>query len=112
MIFIRNFPAGAAQNPDDAAKLTTSYSLPGGVAYATTVQVDVKDNLATETNVVIIQVQRKGVTRNETLTYEVFITDNAPFVAGDHRTSLHMRCFSITGLRIGLSLTATNIYAS
>ena len=59
-IFIRNFPAGASQNPDDAAKLTTSYSFPGGVAYATTVQVDVKDNLATETNVVIIQVHRKG----------------------------------------------------
>ena len=106
------FPAAAAINPDDAAKLTTSYSLPVGVASAKTVQLDVKATFAADTDVVLIQVQRNGVTVNQTLAYNDFVTDNAPFVAGEHRTSLCLRGFGISGLRIGLSSTATNIYAS
>ena len=106
------FPARAAQNPDDAAKLTTSYSLPGGVASARTVQIDVKATFAADTDTVIIQIQRNGATINETLGYDDFTTDNASFVAGEHRTSLHLRGFGITGLRVGLSSTASNIYVS
>lgn len=106
------FPARAAQNPDDAAKLTTSYSLPGGVGSAKTVQIDVKATFANQSDTVIIQVQRNGATVNETLGYNDFVTDNTAFVAGEHRTSLHLRGFGITGLRVGLSSTATAIYAS
>ena len=106
------FPAGAAQNPDDAAKLTSSFTLPVGVASAKTVQVDVKATFADPSDTVIIQIERNGVTVNETLAYDDFFTDNAPFVAGEHRTSLHLRGFNISGLRIGLSSTASNIYAS
>ena len=106
------FPAGAAQNPDDAAKLTSSFTLPVGVASAKTVQVDVKATFAAPSDTVIIQIERNGVTVNQTLTYDDFVTDNAPFVAGEHRTSLHLRGFNISGLRIGLSSTASNIYAS
>ena len=106
------FPAKAAQNPDDAAKLTTSFTLPGGVGSAKTVQIDVKATFAADTDTVIIQIQRNGNTINETLGYEDFTTDNAAFVAGEHRTSLHLRGFGITGLRVGLSSTATSIYAS
>ena len=106
------FPAGAAQNPDDAAKLTTSFTLPGGVASARTVQLDVKATFAADSDTVIIQIQRNGATVNETLGYNDFVTDNEPFVAGEHRTSLHLRGFNISGLRIGLSSTASNIYAS
>ena len=77
------FPAAAAINPDDAAKLTTTYSLPVGVASARTVQVDVKATFAADTDTVILQVERNGVTVNETLTYDDFSFDNAAFVAGD-----------------------------
>lgn len=106
------FPAAATQNPDDAAKLTTSYTLPVGVGSARTVQIDVKATFAADTDTVIIQIQRNGVTVNETLGYNDFVTDNTPFVAGEHRTSLHIRGFGISGLRIGLSSTAADIYAS
>ena len=106
------FPAVAAINPDDAAKLTTTYSLPVGVASARTVQIDVKATFALQSDTVIIQIQRNGHTINETLTYDDFVTDNAAFVAGEHRTSLHRRGFGITGLRVGLSSTASSIFAS
>ena len=106
------FPKAAAINPDDAAKLTTSYSLPVGVGSARTVQLDVIATFAADTDTVILQVERNGVTVNETLTYDDFSFDNAAFVAGEHRTALHLRGFGITGLRVGLSSTATDIYAS
>ena len=106
------FPAAAVQNPDDAAKLTTWYSLPVGVASARTVQLDVIATFAADSDTVIIQVERNGTTVNQTLTYDDFVTDNAAFVAGEHRTSLHLRGFGITGLRIGLSSTASSIFAS
>ena len=106
------FPTAAVINPDDAAKLTTSYSLPVGVGSAKTVQLDVIATFAADTDTAILQIERNGVTVNETLTYDDFVTDNAPFVAGEHRTSLHLRGFGITGLRVGLSSTATSIYAS
>ena len=106
------FPAAAAINPDDAAKLTTSYSLPVGVASAKALQVDVKATFAAPSDTVIIQIERNGVTVNETLGYDDFTTDNAAFVAGEHCTSIHLRGFGISGLRIGLSSTASNIYAS
>ena len=106
------FPTAAVINPDDAAKLTTTYSLPVGVASARTVQIDVKATFALQSDTVIIQIQRNGHTINETLTYDDFVTDNAAFVAGEHRTALHLRGFGITGLRVGLSSTATDVYAS
>lgn len=106
------FPASAVINPDDAAKLTTSYSLPVGVGSAKTVQLDVIATFAADTDTVIIQIERNGVTVNETLSYDDFVTDNAAFVAGEHRTSLHLRGFGITGLRVGLSSTASSIFAS
>ena len=71
-----------------------------------------KATFAADTDTVIIQIQHNGNTVNETLGYEDSITDNAAFVAGEHRTSLHVRGFGISGLRVGLSRTATNIYAS
>ena len=107
-----NFPAAAAINPDDAAKRTTSYSLPVGVGSAKTVQLDVIATFAAATDTVIIPIERNGVTVNETLTYDDFVTDNAAIVAGEHRTSLHLRGFGITGLRVGLSSTASSIFAS
>ena len=106
------FPAAAVINPDDAAKLTTSYSLPVGVGSAKTVQLDVIATFAADTDTVIIQIERNGVTVNETLTYDDFLTDNAAFVAGEHRTSLNLRGSGINGLRLGLSSTASNVYAS
>jgi len=106
------FPKAAAINPDDAAKLTTSYSLPVGVGSARTVQLDVIATFAADTDTVILQIQRNGVTQNLTLGYDDFTTDNAPFVAGEHRTAAHIRGFGITGLRVGLSSTATDIFAS
>ena len=106
------FPTAAVINPDDAAKLTTTYSLPVGVASARTVQIDVKATFALQSDTVIIQIQRNGHTINETLTYDDFVTDNAAFVAGEHCTALHLRGFGITGLRVGLSSTATDVYAS
>ena len=62
------FPAAAVQNLDDAAKLTTSYSLPVGVASARTVQLGVIATFAADSDTVIIQVERKGTTVNQTLT--------------------------------------------
>ena len=105
------FPTNAG-NFDDAAKLTTSYSLPVGVGSAKTVQIDVAATFAADTDEVLIQIQSASGTRNLTLGYDDFVTDNAPFVAGEHRTSAHVRGFGITGLRVGLSSTATSIYAS
>ena len=101
-----------AGNFDDAAQLSTTYSLPVGVGSAKTVQIDVVADLAADTDTVIIQIQRNGNTVNQTLGYSDFTTDNAPFVAGEHRTALHLRGFGITGLRVGLSSTAKDVYAS
>ena len=106
------FAAAAAINPDDAAKLTSSFTLPVGVGSANTVQLDVKATFAAQSDTVIIQIERNGVTVNETLGYDDFTTDNAAFVAGEHRTSIYLRGFGISGLRVGLSSTASNIYAS
>ena len=106
------FPTNAA-NLDDAAALSTSYSLPVGTGSAKTIQIDVVADFAAESDEVIIQIQRNGTTENLTLGYDQFKGPSySAFAAGSYRTSAHIRGFHCTGLRIGLSSTATNIYAS
>lgn len=107
------FPTNAG-NFDDAAQLSTTYSQPVGVGSAKTVQIDVVATFAADTDEVIIQVQRNGTTENLTLGWDEFKVPGAgfAFAAGRYRTSAHIRGFGITGLRVGLSSTATNVYAS
>ena len=106
------FPTNAA-NLDDAAELSTTYSLPLGVGSAKTVQIDVVADFAADSDEVIIQIQRNGTTENLTLGYDQFKGPSySAFAAGTYRTSAHVRGHHISGLRIGLSSTATSIYAS
>ena len=104
-----------AGNFDDAAELSTTYSLPVGVGSAKTVQIDVVAEFAAVSDEVIIQIQKEsGAVENLTLGYDDFKGPAAglAFVAGTYRTSAHVRGHHISGLRIGLSSTATNVYAS
>ena len=104
-----------AGNFDDAAELSTTYSLPVGVGSAKTVQIDVVAEFAADTDEVIIQIQREsGAVENLTLGWSEFKPRHglSAFAAGTYRTSAHVRGHHIKGLRIGLSSTATSIYAS
>ena len=103
-----------AGNFDDAAELSTTYSLPVGVGSAKTVQIDVVADLAADTDEVIIQIQKESeAVENLTLSWSEFRGPSlSAFTAGSYRTSVHVRGHHIAGLRIGLSSTATNVYAS
>ena len=106
------YPTNAG-NFDHAAELSTTYSLPVGVGSAKTVQLDVVAVFANQSDEVIIQIQRNGTTENLTLGWDEFKGSAYPaFAAGSYRTSAHVRGHHISGLRIGLSSTATGIYAS
>lgn len=99
-------PGPPAASIDEASRLTTSYSLPVGVGSAKTVQLDIVAEFTAQSDEVIIQVQRNGTTENLTYGYGDF-DDSFGFTAGTYRTSAHVRGHHITGLRIGLSSTAT-----
>ena len=106
----RIFPAAPAASLDDAAKLTTSYQPIVGLGSAKTSQLNVVATFAAETDTVIIQIEKNGVTQNLTYSYSDFY---APynFVAGDYRLVADVRGYGITAARIGLSSTATVLHA-
>lgn len=110
------YPTNAG-NLDNAAllSLTTTYSEIVGVKSAKTVQLDVVADLAADTDTVIIQIRREsGAVENLTLGWDEFKGPAAgiAFAAGTYRASAHFRGFHCTGLRVGLSSTATNIVAT
>ncbi|MDC0260997.1 hypothetical protein OAK65_02655 [Synechococcus sp. AH-551-N17] len=101
-----------ASNDDDAAKLTTSYSYPPGLSTASTAQLDVVATLSSADDEVIIQSQRNGVTKNTTYGWSDFEeTRYQSFTPGTYRLVAYFRGNGITGIRIGLSSTATVDYA-
>ena len=101
-----------ASNDDDAAKLTTSYTYPPGLSTASTAQLDVVATFASAEDEVIIQSQRNSATKNTTYGYREFeVPTGASFIPGTYRLVAHFRGNGITGIRLGLSSTATVDYA-
>ena len=101
-----------ARRDDDAAKLNTSYTYPPGLSTASTAQLDVVATFTSVSDEVIIQTQRFGATKNTTYSYREF--DETPrqgFIPGTYRLVAHFRGNGITGIRLGLSSTATVDYA-
>ena len=103
------FPNNASTD-DDAGKLTTSFQPIVGLASAKTAQLNVVATFAADTDTVIIQTQKGGLTQNLTYGYSDF---DAPFnfVAGSYRLVAYTRGYGITAARIGLSTTATVLHA-
>ena len=106
------FPSGSAGTDDDASKLTTSFQPIVGLGSAKTAQLNCVATFAADTDTVIIQVQKDGVTSNLTYSYSDFnVLNPYNFVAGDYRLTAYIRGFGITAARIGLSSTATVLHA-
>lgn len=105
------FPNNAGAD-DAAAALTTSFQPIVGLGSAKTAQLNVVANFAADTDTVIIQVQKGGVTKNLTYGFSDFNVDNPyNFVAGDYRLVAYTRGSGITAARVGLSSTATVLFA-
>ena len=103
------FPTTASHD-DDAGILTTSYGLPVGVGSAKTFQFNIVADFAADTDEVIVQVQKNGQTKNLTFTWaDAKLDKPGTFTAGTYRIAAYHRGHGITGLRIGLSSTATNV---
>jgi len=95
---------------DDAGLLTTTYSLPVGVASAKTFQLNIVANFAADTDEVIIQIQKGAATKNVTYSWQDSDAGNFNnFAPGEYRIQAYQRGFGIEGLRVGLSSTATDI---
>ena len=102
-----------AGNQDSSAQLTTTYSLPTGLDSAPTFELDVLATFSAEEDEVIIQVQRNGQTKNITYDWNDFRPRNQQsYVNGTYRLISHHRGYGVTGIRIGLSTTATVEIAS
>ena len=99
-----------ASTDDDAAVLTTSYQPIVGLGSAKTAQLNIVATLAAESDEVIIQVQKNGLTKNLTYGWNNF-RGAEPFVAGTYRLAAYTRGHGITAARVGLSSTATDIRA-
>ena len=106
------FP-NTASTDDDAGLLTTSYQPIVGLGSAGTVQLNIVATLAADTDEVIVQVQKKGSTKNLTYGWDDFKGPAAgpAFVAGTYRLAAYTRGHGITAARVGLSSTATDIRA-
>jgi len=102
------FPVNSSTD-DDSGLLTTTYSLPVGVASAKTFQFNIVANFAADTDEVIIQIQKGDATKNLRYTFQDSQPGANPFVAGEYRIQAFHRGFGIEGLRVGLSSTATDI---
>ena len=103
------FP-NTASTDDDAGLLTTSFQPIVGLASATTAQLNIVAILASETDEVIIQVQKNGQTKNLTYGWSDFqVPDSPAFLAGPYRLAAYVRGYGITAARVGLSSTATDI---
>ena len=100
-----------ASTDDDAGLLTTTYSLPLGVSSARTCQLNLLATFTDETDEIIIQVQKGGLTKNLTYTFQDSETGTQQFTSGEYRIVAYLRGFGVTGLRVGLSSTATDIRA-
>ena len=105
------FP-NTAGTDDNAGLLTTTFRSVLGLQYAVNAQLNCVADFATEDDEVIIQIERNGVISN--LTYNFLDFQPAGqynFIPGAYRLAAYTRGFGITGARIGLSSTATNIQA-
>ncbi|AII49775.1 hypothetical protein KR52_11575 [Synechococcus sp. KORDI-52] len=105
------FP-NTTSSDDDAGLLTTSFQSIVGLESAKTAQINIVATLAADTDEVIIQVQKGGVTKNLSFGWEDFKgPTQSAFVAGTYRLAGHTRGFGIRAARLGLSSTATDIHA-
>ena len=105
------FP-NTASTDDDAGLLTTSFRSIVGLQSASTAQINVVANFRTDTDEVIIQVQKGGVTKNLTYGWNEFRGPSQfNFAPGEYRLAAYVRGFGITAARVGLSSTATDIRA-
>ena len=105
------FP-NTASTDDDAGILTTSYQPIVGLGSARTAQINILATLSSESDEVIIQVQKGGSTKNLTYGWSDFRGPcQFSFVPGTYRLAAYTRGFGITAARIGLSSTATDIRA-
>nr|WP_115093681.1 hypothetical protein [Synechococcus sp. UW106] len=105
------FP-NTASTDDDAGLLTTSFQPIVGLQSAKTAQLNIVATLSSETDEVIIQVQKNGQTKNLTYGWSDFqVPDSPAFLAGPYRLAAYVRGYGITAARVGLSSTATDIRA-
>ena len=105
------FP-NVASTDDDAVRLTTSYQSIVGLGTAKTAQLNIVATLSSESDEVIIQVQKDGVTQNLTYGWNDFnVASQFAFAAGTYRLAAYTRGFGISAARIGLSSTASDIKA-
>lgn len=105
------FP-NTASTDDDAGLLSTSFQSIVGIGTAGTVQLNIVATLSSESDEVIIQVQKNGSTKNLTYGWDDFKgPTQSSFVAGTYRLADYTRGFGITAARVGLSSTATDIRA-
>lgn len=105
------FPSRASTD-DDAGLLTTSFQPIVGLQSAKTAQINAVATFAADTDEVIIQVQKNGVTKNLTFGWNDFKDLNqTSFLSGEYRLVAYVRGYGITAARVGLSSTATNIRA-
>jgi len=105
------FP-NTASTDDDAGLLTTSYQPVVGLQSAKTAQLNIVATFASDTDEVIVQVQKAGQTKNLTYGWSDFQGPNNPgFTPGEYRLAAYTRGFGITAARVGLSSTATEIRA-
>ncbi|EAU74280.1 hypothetical protein [Synechococcus sp. RS9916] len=92
--------------------MTTSFQPIVGLQSAKTAQINAVATFAADTDEVIIQVQKNGVTKNLTFGWNDFKDLNqTSFLSGEYRLVAYVRGYGITAARVGLSSTATNIRA-
>ncbi|QNI54496.1 hypothetical protein SynBIOSE41_01990 [Synechococcus sp. BIOS-E4-1] len=105
------FP-NTASTDDEAGLLTTSFQPIVGLQSAKTAQINIVATFAADTDEVIIQVQKGGVTKNLTYGWGDFRGPSNPsFFPGEYRLAACTRGYGITAARVGLSSTATDIRA-
>ena len=105
------FPVNASTD-DNAGRLTTSFQSVLGLNTASNAQINCVADLATEDDEVIFQIERNGGISNLTYGWSAFQpAGQYYFSPGAYRMTAYLRGFGITGVRIGLSSTVTNIQA-
>ena len=105
------FP-NTASTDDDAGLLTTSFQPIVGLGSAGTVQLNIVATLASDTDEVIVQVQKNGQTKNLTFGWADFKGEiPGGFVPGTYRLAAYTRGHGIAAARLGLSSTASDIRA-
>ena len=94
-----------AGDDDHAGQLTTTYKTILGLQYAQNAQLNIVATFASESDEVIIQLQKGGGTKNLTYTFSD-TRSSGSFTPGTYRIVAYVRGFGITASRIGLSSTA------